>query len=60
MPEEIEITLRPDGTEIVKVISSTGDCKALTKPFEKDGKVAKDQDIPNPGLKDQTRLKGKS
>lgn len=49
----IEITIKPDGSETIKVVQSKGDCQDLTRPFEQaaGGKRIARKRIHNPGLK---------
>jgi len=56
--DEIEVIIKPDGSVETKVVQSKGDCHALTKSLEDAlGKVDTSKEIPNPGQKQQDRLK---
>ena len=49
--DEIKITITPDCKTSIKVVSSKGDCQALTKPIEDAlGKKADSKKIHNPGV----------
>jgi len=56
--DEIEVVIKPDGSVETKVVQSKSDCHALTKSLEAAlGKVQDTKEIPNPGQKQQDRLK---